>query len=1079
MASRDASKDQAKEVNTLLKIVGKAAEDLRSQAGRLASDLNLARNFGSTLLSNGVIDDRKYLYEEIIQLASSLPNGSGLRDDLSGQFIKTLWGNLQHPPISYLGDDHKYRSADGSNNNIMYPQLGAAGSNYARSVVGTRLRSMILPDPGLIFDTLLRRNGPAREHPTRISSHLFYFATIIIHDVFRSNDADHTKLVSSSYLDLGPLYGHNQKQQDSVRAFRNGLLKKDAFAEWRLLGQPPGAAALLVSFNRFHNYVVQEIAAINENGRFSLPSGMTSKSPVYKEALLKRDNDLFQTGRLITCGLYVNIVLGDYLRTILNLNDNSVNSDWRLDPRGAFNSVFDSEGTPRGIGNQVSAEFNFIYRWHSCTSTRDEAWVNDFMAKIYGKDVDVSKLSTEDFLKTLRSWAEKTVPQDPAQWTFDDLERQADGSFKDVDLVSLLTAGTETVAGAFGARNIPPALKAIEILGMQQGRDWGMASLNEFREFFRLKPFTSFTDINSEPGIAEALESLYGHPDNVELYPGIMAEEAKIPFSPGSGLCPGFTISEVILSDAVALVRGDRFYSVEYGPQSLTSFGFNEVSSDFDVAGGGVMYKLLMRAFPGFYRANSVYALYPFSTPDRTKEIFAKHGTPHNIPLNYDPPVFVGPPEAVTTWKGVVDVLQDQQRFQTPWLAHASQLAGHDYMKSGDAHANTEQREQIIKALFQPQDAFAEIRKFYESTTVDLIEKNKRLLGDVYQIDIVKDIGNPAHTIFAGNFWDITLSQNSKGLDNNMNHQELYESLAGSFGYIFLDLNTAKSYKNRVLASASTQKLASVIRETVQKVKDESSFGPRRFLGNLLSPTTAGKHPLPGLGRKLIKRLLQSGKSVENVVWEIFGTVVGTIPTQAAAWAQMIDLYLSDKYKQHWPAIVALSQSESPEGTKLLEKYVLEGFRLAPATAGVVRVSPDATILYDETNKVSIPANSQILCNFVAGGRDPVKFPDPATIKLDRPIESYIHYGWDQYTSLDQAIATTAGAAMLRTFARECPNARRAPGAQGEMKRKLDHGAIPVFLSENGASWESLPRTKKVIFGSNVGGTLKTPGTTK
>lgn len=93
----------------------------------------------------------------------------------------------------------------------------------------------------------------------------------------------------------------------------------------------------------------------------------------------------------ITCGLYVNIILGDYLRTILNLNDNRVNSDWRLDPREAFTNVFDTEGTPKGVGNQVSAEFNFIYRWHAATSDRDEAWVNDFMTKIYGKDVDVSK----------------------------------------------------------------------------------------------------------------------------------------------------------------------------------------------------------------------------------------------------------------------------------------------------------------------------------------------------------------------------------------------------------------------------------------------------------------------------------------------------------------------------------------------------------------------------------------------------------------------------------------------------------------------------------------------------------------
>jgi linoleate 10R-lipoxygenase len=50
-------------------------------------------------------------------------------------------------------------------------------------------------------------------------------------------------------------------------------------------------------------------------------------------------------------------------------------------------------------------------------------------------------------------------------------------------------------------------LKAIEILGIQQGREWGLASFNEFRKFFDLKPFTSFTEINSHPGVAEARKS--------------------------------------------------------------------------------------------------------------------------------------------------------------------------------------------------------------------------------------------------------------------------------------------------------------------------------------------------------------------------------------------------------------------------------------------------------------------------------------------------------------------------------------------------------------------------------------------
>jgi linoleate 8R-lipoxygenase/9,12-octadecadienoate 8-hydroperoxide 8R-isomerase len=52
--------------------------------------------------------------------------------------------------------------------------------------------------------------------------------------------------------------------------------------------------ALLISFNRFHNYVVQQLAIINENGRFGIPVGKESDPA----ALAKRDNDLFQTGRL-------------------------------------------------------------------------------------------------------------------------------------------------------------------------------------------------------------------------------------------------------------------------------------------------------------------------------------------------------------------------------------------------------------------------------------------------------------------------------------------------------------------------------------------------------------------------------------------------------------------------------------------------------------------------------------------------------------------------------------------------------------------------------------------------------------
>lgn len=63
MASGNIAKARTEEPadGTLMKIAGKAAEDLISQVGRLGPNIKLARNFGQTTLANGVVDDRKYL----------------------------------------------------------------------------------------------------------------------------------------------------------------------------------------------------------------------------------------------------------------------------------------------------------------------------------------------------------------------------------------------------------------------------------------------------------------------------------------------------------------------------------------------------------------------------------------------------------------------------------------------------------------------------------------------------------------------------------------------------------------------------------------------------------------------------------------------------------------------------------------------------------------------------------------------------------------------------------------------------------------------------------------------------------
>ena len=69
--------------------------------------------------------------------------------------------------------------------------------------------------------------------------------------VFRTSHNNPNINETSSYIDLAPLYGHDQQTQDKVRKRDGrGLLYPDTFAEDRLLLLPPAVCVLLVLFNR-------------------------------------------------------------------------------------------------------------------------------------------------------------------------------------------------------------------------------------------------------------------------------------------------------------------------------------------------------------------------------------------------------------------------------------------------------------------------------------------------------------------------------------------------------------------------------------------------------------------------------------------------------------------------------------------------------------------------------------------------------------------------------------------------------------------------------------------------------------
>jgi hypothetical protein len=157
--------------------------------------------------------------------------------------------------------------------------------------------------------------------------------------------------------------------------------------------------------------------------------------------------------------LYINIVLNDYVRTILGLN--RTNDSWNLDPRVSGPNVYSNDGTPSGVGNQVSLEFNLLYRWHAAISDRDDKWTQTFAKRVFpGKDM--AKISVVDFRLGLAAWGQ-TMDPDPGKRDFDLGEIKRDpktGMFDDATLVKVLTESIEDCAGPTHPNHLPRAIES-------------------------------------------------------------------------------------------------------------------------------------------------------------------------------------------------------------------------------------------------------------------------------------------------------------------------------------------------------------------------------------------------------------------------------------------------------------------------------------------------------------------------------------------------------------------------------------------------------------------------------------------
>jgi hypothetical protein len=222
----------------------------------------------TSLASGAPMDDKELLLENGVSMLQGFPPNSGLSEAISDGFISMLWHDLPHPAPTVAGPSSRYRRHDGGGNSPWQPEMGKAGSPYARNVPPMKPKGPNLPDVESVYDALLKRQGPFRKHPSGLNRMFFSFATVVIHECFQTSRSDPFINETSSYVDLSTLYGNTEKEQKRVRTYQNGTIYPDSVASERIMMMPPGVVAVALLFSRNHNHIAESLFSVNEDGKY-------------------------------------------------------------------------------------------------------------------------------------------------------------------------------------------------------------------------------------------------------------------------------------------------------------------------------------------------------------------------------------------------------------------------------------------------------------------------------------------------------------------------------------------------------------------------------------------------------------------------------------------------------------------------------------------------------------------------------------------------------------------------------------------------------------------------------------------
>lgn len=816
---------------------------------------------------------------------------------------------------------------------------------------------------------------------------------------------------------------------------------------------PPGVIAIVMLFSRHHNYLAERLFTVNECGKFKPWDQLDDAGKQWQ------DEEIFQFARNINIAFFAKVVLTDYVSSILNTHRQD--SDWHLELGKEIKEM--GSRLERGTGNVVSAEFANLYVWHSALSSADEKWMADIFREAY-PDKDLDDLGPMEFMGVAKKHKAVLDALPPSQWEFNGLKRGPDGHFEDDALAKLIKDCVEEPAHQFGARCQPSAMKVIAIMGQLQSRNvFNLCTMNEFRKYLNLRPFASFREWNPDPSVADAAEKLYGDINQLELYPGLHAEEAK-PNVAGSGVQVPHTIGRAILNDAVALIRGDRFLTVDLNASTLTSWGAAQLTPA-PGAYGGFLSHLLYRGLPRSWGRYSTYNLLPFYTPKAAASIVRHNGKAELYDTSR--PAEVSKLHGIHSHAACKQVFADRDTFRNIYHGNLEVLTDRaGFMIGYDDHHNHDTRSAYMhKAFFEP-NFEKNVREYFSRAAKEHIEQHSLGFANAKnprkQVNVARDVFNRVPILWLADRLALPLKtpQTPHGL---LTVTELFGITLALFIYSSFDVIPHAAWTLRQAAL----ELGPLLRKLI-KTRLEINSGVKEKLhdffakGSAFEVSEAADH----LYHTIIKEKIPFDKATGDILGCAL-PVGGNLTQQSTL---LVDLFLSPGYEYAKERFVELAQRDDAEAEKEMEMWVWEGMRISGTVPGLPRVAAEDVTLDDgEHGQVHIKAGERLIIATSKAHLDPVAFPDPHRLDPKRDAKSYMLLGHGMHFCFGARLVAPAIVSMLKEVFR-LKNVRRAPGHKGQLIRlseKLGHDendpACEIVMYLDGSCHESPVPTSLVL----------------